>query len=102
MPEAATAAVGFNWAEIIGQFGLYGILAWYLYYNTSIAIPNLMKNHEENHKRLTEANNATIREVVGAFDQRMQKFDDSKQRELENYRNSLKCQAFAPVKKPEA
>ena len=102
MPEAAATAVGINWPEVIGQFGLYGVLAWYLWYNTSVAIPNLMRNHEENHKRLTEANNATIREVVGAFDQRMQKFDDSKQRELEAYRSSLKCQAFTPVKKPEA
>lgn len=97
MPEAAVVASGFNWAEVIGQFGLYSILAWYLYYNTSIAIPRLMERHEQNHAAAVKQNNDTVREIVSTFDARLKTLDDSRSRDREALLAKQVCQAFHPT-----
>ncbi len=35
-----------DWAGLVGQMGIGGILVWYLYYTTSVLIPRLHDRHQ--------------------------------------------------------
>ena len=96
MPEAVTVAqaVGFNWTEIIGQFGLYAILVWYLWYQTAVAQPKLIEKHETNHAALVKQNNDTVREICSDFTSKLKQLDDSRTRDRETLLARATCQAF--------
>lgn len=42
-----TAASPKSWSELINELGVPGVLAWYLYYTTSVAGPRRDKEHRD-------------------------------------------------------
>lgn len=45
-----------NWLGFISNFGIGGVLVWYLYYTTSVLVPRMQDTHQ-----------AAIREIVAEF-----------------------------------
>lgn len=45
-----------NWLSFISNFGIGGVLVWYLYHTTSVLMPRLHDTHQ-----------AAIREIVAEF-----------------------------------
>jgi hypothetical protein len=40
-----------DWAGLVGQLGIGGILVWYLYYTTSVLMPKI---HDQHHSAISE------------------------------------------------
>lgn len=51
-------------AEIVAQFGVLGILAWFLYHTTSTVIPGINRENAESVKAVNEKHASSVNSIV--------------------------------------
>ena len=91
----ATTAIDVNaWTAILSPLGVAGILAWFLYYTTSVATPQLMArvdaicaNHDKSQK-----------ESIIAFRDEMKTQREEYRADLHIIMDSVQCRNFQPLK----
>jgi low affinity Fe/Cu permease len=49
-------------ASLVSSLGVVGALVWYLYYNTSVTIPNLTKEHTTAIQNIANSFTASLKE----------------------------------------
>lgn len=67
--------------QLVGQLGVAGVLAWYLYHTTTKTIPDLTKQHNETMDKIATKFSDTLRVTID--DERK-----ARDREVENERKS--------------
>jgi len=67
--------------QLVGQLGVAGVLAWYLYHTTTKTIPDLTKQHNETMDKIATKFSDTLRVTID--DERK-----ARDREVENERKA--------------
>lgn len=66
--------------NLVGAVGIPGILAWYLYYNTTVTQPKQLDKWDA----ITKANNATVEKICSDFVKALEDERHSREKVLEN------------------
>lgn len=65
-------------ASLVSSLGVVGALVWYLYYNTSVTIPNLTKEHT-----------TAIQNVANSFTESLKEERESRRVELKELHDAI-------------
>ena len=94
VPPAANDVGAYQfWATVIGQVGIGGILAWFLYHQTSVAGPAKDKEHREAMKEIATQNNDTIRHVVGEIREDRERDRQARREDIAAIVGRFECRA---------
>ena len=56
-----------SWGPVFTQLGVAGILAWYLWYTTSVSFPKISSTHLERVDKICDKHDATMKQALVDF-----------------------------------
>lgn len=92
--------------QILSPLGVAGILAWYLYYNTSVSMPRMWDSYMSKLDELSQKNNHTVEKVCESFEQCIREERNVRREEIRELREMFSlgtctkddCQLRRPMK----
>lgn len=76
--------------QIIGQFGVLGVLIWYLYYTTTKTLPELNKIHNEQLDKVVAVHDQSIKDITSKFTEALADERAARKEELEEIKQDLR------------
>lgn len=80
-----------GWTTLMGQAGFGVILAWYLYYTTTVTFPKISDSHLEKIERISEKQNATVEKVCESFEACIREERQARKEELKELKDAFEC-----------
>lgn len=77
-------------SEFVQQFGVLGILAWFLWYTTKVTIPNIHKHNNDLIEKIISDHRNTISEVTQRFSDDLRGERDARRLEITEERQLRK------------
>ena len=79
-----------GWMTLFGQVGVAGVLAWYLYYTTTVTFPKISDSHLEKIERISDKQNATVEKVCESFESCIREERQARKEELKELQQTFR------------